>query len=65
MQVNEGKLDRLGRLVLAIIIIGAFLTDKLPGQWALLLLISGAFLMSFVTGFCPLYTLLGINTCKK
>ena len=65
MKVNEGMIDRLVRLVLAIIIIIAFLTGKLPGDWALLLVISGAFFMSVITGYCPLYTPLGINTCKK
>ena len=65
MQVNEGMIDRLLRVIVAIAIIVAFLTGKLPGNWALLLIFSGSFLMSAVTGCCPLYIPLGINTCKK
>jgi hypothetical protein len=65
MQVNEGMIDRLIRVVAAIGIIVAFLLGKLPGNWALLLIFSGSFLMSAVTGCCPFYTPLGINTCKK
>ncbi|MBC2716236.1 MAG: DUF2892 domain-containing protein [Desulfobacteraceae bacterium] len=65
MQVNEGMIDRLMRVVVAIIIVVAFLAGKLPGYWALLLVFSGSFFMSAFIGYCPLYTLLGINTCKK
>lgn len=65
MKVNEGMIDRLVRVAVAIIIIVAFLTGKLPGYWALLLVFSGSFFMSAVTGYCPLYTPLGVNTCKK
>ncbi len=65
MQVNEGLIDRLVRLILAIVIVVAFLGGKLPGNWALLLIFSGSFFMTAVTGYCPLYKPLGINTCKK
>jgi hypothetical protein len=65
MQINEGTLDRLFRVVAAIAIIVAFLAGKLPGNWALLLMFSGSFIMTASTGYCPLYGPLGINTCKK
>ncbi len=65
MQANEGMLDRLLRFIVAIAIIVLFLMGKLPGNWALLLVFSGSFFMSAVTGYCPLYKPLGINTCKK
>jgi len=59
MKMNEGTIDRalrvivgLGLIVLAIAGIGA------PWTWiGLLPLVTGAI------GFCPAYTLLGINTC--
>ncbi|MCU0597956.1 MAG: DUF2892 domain-containing protein [Desulfobacterales bacterium] len=65
MQINEGMIDRLLRLVASIAIIVLFLMGKLPGNWALLLIFSGSFFMSAITGYCPLYKPLGINTCKK
>ncbi len=65
MQANEGMIDRLLRIVVALTIIVMFLMGKLPGNWALLLIFSGSFFMSAVTGYCPLYKPLGINTCKK
>jgi len=65
MRVNEGLIDRLLRAALAIAIIVLFLMGKLPGNWALLLIFSGTFFISAITGYCPLYNPLGINTCKK
>jgi hypothetical protein len=65
VKVNEGMIDRLLRGAMAIAIIVLFLMGKLPGNWALLLIFSGTFLMSAITGHCPLYKPLGINTCKN
>ena len=65
MRANAGIIDRMIRGLVAIAIIVVFLADKLPGNWALLLILSGAFIMSALTGYCPLYKPLGINTCKK
>ncbi|MDY6906098.1 MAG: DUF2892 domain-containing protein [Thermodesulfobacteriota bacterium] len=65
MEVNEGIIDRLLRLALAIAIVVLFLTGNLPGYWALLLIFSGTFAMTAMTGYCPLYKPLGIKTCKK
>ena len=65
MNVNEGTIDRLLRVVLAIAIIVFFLMGRLPGNWALLLIFSGTLLMTAITGHCPLYNPLGIRTCKK
>ena len=62
MPVNEGTADRILRVIagLAIIIVlGVFL----PGAekwWALVGLVP---LITGLTGFCALYTLLGIKTC--
>ncbi len=65
MELNEGFLDRLGRLAVAIVIIVLFLTDNLPGYWALLLILSGSLGATAITGYCPLYKPLGITTSKK
>ncbi len=65
MEVNEGMLDRIVRLAIAITIIVLFFLGFLEGYWALLLIFSGSFFMSAFTGYCPLYKPLGINTCNK
>ena len=60
MKVNEGKLDRTGRIVLGLVIIGlGFYYQSWWGAVGLLPLLTG------LSGFCALYTLLGINTCPR
>jgi len=59
MLTNEGSLDRLLRLVLGIALLSvAFIGPKTP--WGFLGLIP---LVTAAIGFCPLYRVLGINTC--
>ena len=58
MKVNMGKTDRILRMILSIIIAGVGYYYK--SWWGLLAIIP--LLTSFV-GFCPLYRLIGINTC--
>ena len=48
--VNEGLIDRLLRVVVAVAIVVAFLMGKLPGYRALLLMFSGSLLMSIRQG---------------
>mgnify|MGYP002396186557 CR=1 FL=1 len=63
MEQNVGTLDRLSRLVIALIIL-VFLvrSGKVNMLTAMLLLMSGAFLSSAASGSCALYTHLGITT---
>jgi len=65
MTVNEGTLDRIIRIIVALLIIVLFFVGALPGYWALLLIISGILLVTAVSGYCLLYKILGTNTCKK
>ena len=60
MQVNEHPVDRVIRIILGLVIIGVGIAFKSWwGVLGLILLITG------ITGFCGLYTLLGINTKGK
>ena len=59
MPKNEGGLDRALRIIAGLAILSfAFIGPKTP--WAYLGLVP---LLTGAIGFCPLYTLLGINTC--
>lgn len=68
MTTNMGKLDRAGRLVLAAALLFlAFGTDVL-GAGALYwvaLAVAGVFTLTALAGNCPLYSLLGIRTCRR
>lgn len=64
MRKNMGAADKLIRLIVAAIIAILFFMEVITGKFALVLLIvAGVFVLSSLISFCPLYSLLGINTC--
>lgn len=66
MKTNMGIIDRLIRLIVAITLAGLYLTDILTGTiGAVALIIAGIFLLTSLVAICPLYSLVGINTCPK
>ncbi len=59
MKLNEGTVDRILRVLVGIIILSlAFVGPKTP--WAYLGIVP---LLTGAIGFCPLYAILGVNTC--
>ncbi len=60
MTQNIGNIDRIVRIVLGLVIIG--LGVGFQTWWGLL---GAPFLISGIVGYCGLYTLLGISTCKS
>ena len=66
MKKNMGSTDKIIRIIVAIIIGVLYYTNVISGTVAIVL---GAFALIFVLtsfiSFCPLYVLLGINTCKN
>jgi hypothetical protein len=66
MKKNMGNTDRFIRLAIVVLISVLSFTKVIGGTLSLILLaVSGIFLLTSLVGFCPLYTLLRINTCKK
>jgi len=66
MKTNMGGLDRILRVIVAIVIAGLYFTNQISGTVALVL---GAFAIIFIAtsliSFCPLYLPFGISTKKK
>ncbi len=61
MKPNEGTADRVMRVVVGLIVLGLFFVlDGNSRYWALVGLVP---LMTGLVGYCPLYSLLGFNTC--
>lgn len=59
MKPNEGTIDRVLRVVAGLAILSlAFVGPQTP--WAYLGLVP---LVTGLVGICPLYSILGINTC--
>lgn len=62
MKTNVGTVDRILRALMALIFILAYLKGWLRGTAGLLLVIGGMLLSSSLSGYCPLYSTLNINT---
>ncbi|WP_353548383.1 DUF2892 domain-containing protein [Sediminibacterium sp. KACHI17] len=66
MKANMGSADRIIRVILAIFFAVLYFTGTVTGTWGtVLVVLGGIFLATSVISFCPLYTLVGLNTCKK
>ncbi|HMT48475.1 MAG: hypothetical protein RL702_752 [Pseudomonadota bacterium] len=60
MTRNEGTVDRVARVALGVVLIVLALRGMYtPWTW-----IGVVPLLTGLVGMCPLYSLLGINTCK-
>ncbi|WP_313188991.1 DUF2892 domain-containing protein [Sphingobacterium sp.] len=66
MKTNMGPQDKTIRIIIAVIIAVLFFTKVISGTLAIVLLVvAGIFILTSLIGFCPLYSILGVNTCKK
>jgi hypothetical protein len=66
MKANMGSYDKLLRLVIAIVLIVLYYTGVIHDTLGIIGLVVALLLtITSLISFCPLYTLLGINTCKK
>jgi len=64
MKKNMGNMDRIIRFVLAAVFAVLYFTGTVTGTLGIVLLIlGGVFVLTSVISFCPLYTLIGLNTC--
>jgi hypothetical protein len=59
MKTNEGTIDRALRVIAGLVLIALAATGTV-GVWGWIGIMP---LLTGVVGFCPAYTLLGINTC--
>lgn len=65
MKKNMGQLDRIIRIIAAIVIGILFYTNIIQGTLAYILLsLSVIFIITSFVNFCPLYSLVGVKTCK-
>ncbi|MEQ1623361.1 MAG: DUF2892 domain-containing protein, partial [Sediminibacterium sp.] len=64
MKKNMGNTDRILRIVVAAIFAALYFTGTVTGTVGIVLLVlGGVFLATSAISFCPLYTLVGLNTC--
>jgi hypothetical protein len=66
MKKNLGTIDRVIRVILALVIILLYALNVISGGVGLtLLIISGVVLLTGIFGVCPLYIPLGLNSGAK
>ena len=66
MKLNMGSWDRIIRLLVTLLVVILIITKMLVGAWAVVLgIIAIIFFVTGITGFCPLYIILGVSTKKR
>ncbi|AMC10408.1 hypothetical protein Lupro_03700 [Lutibacter profundi] len=66
MKKNMGSIDKIIRVLVAVVIAVLYWQGIISGTLAIVLLVLGiVFLLTSLINFCPLYTIFGINTSKK
>ena len=61
MKTNVGSVDRLGRVLLGLALLGLLFAKGDPFRWFGLIGIIP--LLTGITGFCPFYSILGLSSC--
>ena len=66
MKQNMGGADRIIRILIAAVLAYLYFSGTVTGILGLVLVvIAGVFVLTSLVGFCPLYTLVGVNTCAR
>ena len=62
---NVGQTDKIVRIVLAIILLALDFFEVITGSFSWLLdVVAIVLIVTAIIGFCPLYKVLGKNTCS-
>ena len=60
-----GSADRVIRVIIAVVLAFLFYNGTITGTLGIVALVAaGVFVLTSFVSFCPLYPLLGINTCS-
>jgi len=66
MKKNMGSIDKIIRFIIAAVFVALYFTGIVTGVWGIVLLVlAGVFVLTSLISFCPLYTILGMNTGKS
>ncbi len=66
MKKNMGTIDKVIRILIALVLIGLYFAGVISGTIGIVLLVlSGVFIFTSFISFCPLYWPFGINTGAK
>lgn len=63
MPKNVGSIDRVIRILLAVLFVVLIVAGTVSGAWAILLgILAAVFAATALIGFCPIYALLKLST---
>lgn len=66
MKKNMGSGDKITRIIIAAVIAVLFFTHVITGTLAIVLgILALVFVLTSLINFCPIYAVLGMNTCPK
>lgn len=66
MKKNLGTIDKVVRVLIAVVVVVLWLTNIISGTLAIILLaLSAIFVVTSLLGTCPLYLVFGLSTNKK
>ena len=64
MKANMGGADRIIRILIAVVAAVLYFTGTISETVGIVaMVVAGIFLLTSLISFCPLYTILGIDTC--
>lgn len=64
MKKNMGVMDRIIRLILAAVFAYLYFGGIVTGTFGIIIVVlGGVFLLTSLIGYCPLYSVFGLNTC--
>lgn len=64
MKKNVGKLDRILRLAVSAVVVILYIKGRITGTVGMTeLVLAGVFTITALIGFCPIYAVIGTNTC--
>ncbi|MBL0342037.1 MAG: DUF2892 domain-containing protein [Bacteroidetes bacterium] len=64
MKKNMGSTDKIIRFILAAVFGFLYFSGTVTGTFGIILLVlGGVFVLTSLISFCPLYAIVGMNTC--
>jgi hypothetical protein len=66
MKQNVGTIDKVIRILIAVVVVVLYFTHVISGVLAIILLaLSAIFVVTSLLSFCPIWLALGLSTRKK
>ena len=64
MKKNMGSVDRVVRILIAVVVSVLYFTGVISGVLGIVLLVlAGVFVLTSLINFCPIYSVFGVKTC--